>query len=183
MFKRRSAILILISAFLVGGGYLNSEEIRLSSFTYYTAVNNFSPEANCYFSETADGTDDPNFTSTSLDTDKLNEPQYYMVVEKFGDVTVQLDFTPLSNTAHGNLAYTVSVDNNSSKSVKISDNTGSIKFTIPRSEDPIGNNSAGQALFRVVYGLVYSFDDLYSAVPGAEYSSTVTMTVSEGADI
>lgn len=183
MFKRRSAILILISAFLVGGGYLNSEEIRLSSFTYYTAVNNFSPEANCYFSETANGTDDPNFTSTSIDTDNLSEPQYYMIIEKFGDVTVQLDFTPLRNTAHGNLAYTVSVDNDSSKSVKISDNTGFIKFTIPRSADPSNNDDAGQALFRVVYGLFYSFDDLYSAVPGAVYSSTVTMTVSEGADI
>lgn len=107
-----------------------------------------------------------------------------MIIEKFGDVTVQLDFTPLSNTAYGDIAYTVHVDSDNSKSVEISNNTGgSIKFTIPRSEDPSDNDDAGQALFRVAYGLVYSFDDLYSAVPGAEYSSTVTMTVSEGADI
>lgn len=106
-----------------------------------------------------------------------------MVVEKFGDVTVQLDFTPLSNTTYGNIAYTVHVDSDNSKSVEISNDTGSIKFTIPRSEDPSDNDDAGQALFRVAYGLVYSFDDLYSAVPGAVYSSTVTMTVSEGADI
>ena len=94
-----------------------------------------------------------------------------------------LEFTPLSNTAYGDIAYTVHVDNDSSKYVEISDNTGSINFTIPRSEDPSNNDDAGQALFRVAYGLVYSFDDLYSAVPGAVYSSTVTMTVSEGADI
>lgn len=159
------------------GGYLNSEEIHLSSFTYYTAVNNFSPEANCYFSKTADGTDDPNFTSTSIDTDKLNEPQYYLVIEKFNDVSVALEFTPLKYGSYDPIPYNVAVtneqDNSESYSVSVSGEDGNTSFSIPLGKTPV---------YRNVYGFIYSFepDALNNAVPDITYSSTVTVTVTEG---
>lgn len=178
MFKRRSAILILISAFLVGGGYLNSEatETHLSTFTYISELPSES-SINCYF---CDGSYNPFADNTvQLKLDTLEEPQYYLVIEKFNDVSVALKFTPLKYGSYDPIPYDVDVtkqDSSESYSVSVSGEDWNTNFSIPLLDD-----SSGRPVYRTVYGFIYNFDetDISNASPGT-YESTVTVTVTEG---
>lgn len=176
MFKRRSAILILISAFLVGGGYLNSEatETHLSTFTYISELSSES-SINCYFCDEYYNHFAGNTVQLKLDTPE--EPQYYLVIEKFNDVSVALKFTPLKYGSSDRIPYDVYVTNEQDSSesylVSVSEEDGSRSFSIPF--------SSGKPVYRTVYGFIYNFDetDISNASPGT-YESTVTVTVTEG---
>ena len=180
MFKRRSAILILISAFLVGG-YLNSEatEKHLSTFTYISELPSES-SINCYFCDVSYNPFADNTVQLKLDT--LEEPQYYLVIEKFNDVRVALKFTPLKYGSYDPIPYNVDVTNEQDSSesylVSVSGEDGNTNFSIP-----LLDGFSGKSVYRTrtVYGFIYNFDetDISNASPGT-YESTVTVTVTEG---
>ena len=165
-----------MSACLVGGGYLNSEatETHLSTFTYISELPSES-SINCYF---CDGSYNPFADNTvQLKLDTLEEPQYYLVIEKFNDVSVAFKFTPLKYGSYDPIPYNVAVtneqDNSESYFVSVLKKDGNTSFSIPF--------SSSKPVYRTVYGFIYNFDetDIRNASPGT-YESTVTVTVTEG---
>lgn len=183
MFKRRSAILILISAFLVGGGYLNSEAIN-TYFSYVTEK--FAPAETVlevFFSQTPEASSDPNFTTASITDPSSTTPPYYLIINTNSarDTTVSFSpFTVPSSTASGSIPYTVSMhefENNQS-----SDKIGSC--FVNDSLETItmyGPNMTFGTPVRYVYSFIYKFEeaDISNASPGT-YESTVTVTVNGG---
>lgn len=163
----------------MGGGYLNSEatETHLSTFTYISELPSES-SINCYF---CDGSYNPFADNTvQLKLDTLEEPQYYLVIEKFNGVSVALKFTPLKYGSYDPIPYKVDVTNEQDSSesypVSVSGEDGNTNFPIPLLGD-----SSGKPAYRTVYGFIYNFDetDISNASPGT-YESTVTVTVTEG---
>lgn len=180
MFKRRSAILILISAFLVGGGYLNSEAIN-TYFSYVTEKFDPEPVLEVYFSQTPEASPDPNFTTASITEPSSTSPPYYLIINTNSARDTTVSFSPFtavpSSSASGSIPYTVSMHEFESKqsigSCVISSTSDAIKMYGP-------NMTFGEPV-RYVYSFIYKFEeaDISNASPGT-YESTVTVTVNGG---
>lgn len=183
MFKRRSAILILISAFLVGGGYLNSEAIN-TYFSYVTEkFTPAEPVLEVYFSLTSDALSDPNVTTAPIDDPSSTTPLYYLIIYTNSARDTTVSFSPFvpSSPASGSIPYTVSMhefENNPSSDKPIG------SCVISGTSDAItmyGPNMTFGDPVRYVYSFIYEFKeaDISSASPGT-YESTVTVTVNGG---
>lgn len=178
MFKRRSAILILISAFLVGGGYLNSEEIN-TYFSYVTKKFTPDPVLKVYFSLTSDALSDPNVTTAPINDPFIDIPPYYLIIYTNSARDTTVSFSPFvpSSPASGSIPYTVSMhefeSNQSIGSCVISGTSDAITMYGP-------NMTFGDPV-RYVYSFIYEFKeaDISNASAGT-YESTVTVTVNGG---
>lgn len=178
MFKRRSAILILISAFLVGGGYLNSEAIN-TYFSYVTEKFDPEPVLEVYFSQTPEASSDPNFTTALITDPSSTTPLYYLIINTNSARDTTVSFSPFvpSSPASGSIPYTVSMhefeSNQSIGSCVISGTSDAITM--------YGPNMTFGTPVRYVYSFIYEFKeaDISNASAGT-YESTVTVTVNGG---
>lgn len=186
MFKKRSAILILISAFLVGGGYLNSEAIN-TYFSYVTEkFDPVEPVLEVYFSQTPEALSDPNFTTAQIKEPSSDTPPYYLIINTNSARETIVSFSPFTVPSYpdaGSIPYTVSMHefkNNQSSdepigSCDISSTSGSGTITMYGPDMTFGKP------VRYVYSFIYKFDeaDISNASPET-YESTVTVTVNGG---
>lgn len=183
MLKKGRFIALAILCILFGGGgvYSNSVTNYLSSFSYVTGPIAEDTYLDAWFTDDPDATvEDPTFKTKSIDQENLDSPQFYLVVEKIGNVTIKLSFTQFKHDDYDPIDYDITVSPYQGEDSVISAtvNTDSVTESFVLTDKPGEDNSS---VYRSVYGFIYDFGtNLDGAVANVVYESTVTVTVSEG---